>query len=269
MSSALRIGVVVLLGLLVIGISTGGAQSPAKVEGPKVVAHATATAIIKPDLARLTFAITSSVEGEDKSAHAANELQSKTIQEALQTQAKVKVEVETTPAAASTLVAARANPGTAPTIVAKKAQTVFRVTVREGDYDKLKEAVGRLSDAILSHGGTTIVSEDSSRSYRFPKRLGGGEEEPDAVQGPAIEWLASDTSTARRDAIRRAVKDAKADAEAAAGTDKLKISEISVWGGDYTPNQAGPYSYYTGESRAPAATGMVQFKVFVNITCTY
>jgi hypothetical protein len=46
--------------------------------------------------------------------------------------------------------------------------------------------------------------------------------------GPKIDWLAEEISAARRQAIKKAVSDAQASAQAAVGDGKLEVVEIRI-----------------------------------------
>ena len=100
--------------------------------------------------------------------------------------------------------------------------------------------------------------------------IGGGnqEEESETVHGPTVQWTASNIKEVRRDAIRRAVKDAMADAEAAVGSNKLTVTQIEVSGQDRSVD--GPnYSRWMAGDSEPPPTSTVRVHVEVRVTCTY
>jgi uncharacterized protein YggE len=252
--------------LLVAGPALG--QTPTPAEARKVVAKATATAYVLPDAARLTFVVTTT-EGTDRSVRESNDKQVKKVKDALAALSlgKVDVDVQIVPAAISSLQSAP-NPGVPPTVQGKRAESIFYVTLRTKDVDKLREAVGKIAEAAVDNGAKAPESGYTSRPFRLPVRLGGfagGAVEPEAVAGATIEWQSSGESKARRDAIRRAVKNALADAAAAAGKDRVNVLEINV-------NSIGEVNYYyiRPSVQAPLVEGgRIPLRVEVTVTCTY
>jgi hypothetical protein len=70
-------------------------------------------------------------------------------------------------------------------------------------------------------------------------------------QGPQIEWLTQDMGDARREAIKKAVRDAHANALAAVPDAKLEMMEVTVSSGEFGMRQRGrisPYAYMTDSS---------------------
>ena len=269
---AARATAAVLVGWLLMTVAPALGDEPAKAEGRKVIASASATAYVKPDAARLTF-IVSTTEAGDKSARDANEKHLKTLKDALAAAdvGKAEVEVNVLPTTVSTLMGAPPNPGGPRPVTGKKAQSVVQVTVRDKDLDKLRKAVGKLAETALENGGVAPDGDNGGLPRGFRIRRGGGfgpgglgiDDDPEPIPGPTIEWLATSAGDARRDAIRRATKDALADAEAAAGGAKLTVVEINVGASDDT----------TFRSRARADittdTALIPIRVDVRVTCAY
>ena len=126
-------------------------------------------------------------------------------------------------------------------VQSKRAQSIFQVTLKDKDLDKLRKAAGKIAETAADNGGTSVDADTNPvqgfrirRGGRFgPGGPGGGiVDEPDPIAGPTTEWLATSPAEARREAIRRAVMEAPADAEAATGSTKLTVVEISVTGAD-------------------------------------
>jgi uncharacterized protein YggE len=273
MFSAARAFAVVLVVDLAFAAAPARGDEPAKPEGRKVIASAAATAYVKPDSARLTFVV-STTEAGDKSAREANEKHLKTLKDALAALdlGKVEVEVNVLPTSVSTLMGTPQNPGGPRPVQGKKAQSVVQVTVRDKDLDKLRKAVGKLAETALENGG---VAPDNDSNIGLPRgfrvRRGGGfgpggpiDDDPEPIAGPSIEWLASSPAEARREAIKRATKDALADAEAAAGGAKLNVVEITVGGSDDTPVRR----YSRGDLTTTDAA-LIPIRVEVRVTCSY
>jgi uncharacterized protein YggE len=268
---AARATVAVLVGWFLLTVAPVLGDEPAKGEGRKVIASAAATAYVKPDSARLTFVVTTTEAG-DKSAREANEKHLKTLKDALAALdlGKTEVEVNALPTTVTTLMGTPQNPGGPRPVQGKKAQSVVQVTVRDKDLDKLRKAVGKLAETAMENGG---VSPDADLNYPRGFRIRRGapfgpggpiDDDPEPVTGPNIEWLASAPGEARREAIRRATKDALADAEAAAGGAKLTVLEINVGGSD-----DGPTRYRQRGDVTTADAALIPIRVEVRVTCSY
>jgi uncharacterized protein YggE len=208
--------------------AASSADEAAKDEGRKVVATAAATGYVDPDGARLTFLMTTT-ENVEKSAREMNEKQVKKVRDALAGLSIVKlpVEVRLLPSTASTTVGNPEAPGGPRPMISKTAQTTVQVTVHETDLPKLRSAVARLAEIAIEHGGAGSERETQFPRLRLPRAMAVADE-PERMPGPSIEWLSSDAARVRREVIRRATKEAIADAEAAAGVGNLKVVEINV-----------------------------------------
>jgi uncharacterized protein YggE len=266
--------VVILCCWLVVGSAFAVGEEPAKHDGRKVVATGTATAHVKPDAARVTFVITTT-ETADKSAREANDKHVKTVKDALAAVAldKVEMEVNVLPTTITTLTVPAQNPGGPPMVQSKRAQSIFQVTLKDKDLDKLRKAAGKIAETAADNGGTS-VDADANPVRGFRIRRGGGfgpggpgggiVDDPDPITGPTTEWLATSPAEARREAIRRAVKDAQADAEAATGSTKLTVVEITVTGSD---DALVRYRMRGGDIGTDSA--LVPIRVEVRITYSY
>ena len=261
-----RDAVVVLLCWVVVGALPALGKEPVANGARKVVATATATVQIKPDAARISFSVTST-EVTEKSVREAIEKKIKKMKEAL---AAVKlnksdVNVRVLLSSVDNLLSAQPNAAGVRTVERKRARSIFYVTVREKDPEKLREAVGKLAEAAATHGGKAVDTEDTPFAPRR-RRLGfGGPNEPEVAPGPTIEWLASGSSTARRDAIRRAARDALADAQAAVGDAKLRVVETSVSAASQEKPLRNRVIYLSGGEE----TNPIQITVQVQVTCSY
>lgn len=257
-------------------------ERPALAESPRVVVTSAKSVQLQPDEAVLTFSVANSVEGQDKSALEALERKIDEVKKALQAVPldKMAVDIRVSPATLSTMQTNPANPGTPPAIHGKKAKSVFQVTVREKDAVRLRNAVGRLSEAAVENGGTSSAESQAQSPFKMPRNvaiaIGGGNagDEPESVNGPTVQWLSSATALARRDAIRQAVKEAVADAEAACGDKKVTIVLIEV--SDKEKPIETPMNLLSsmrmlggGDAEPPASPAWVKVQVEVRVTCTY
>src|SRR5579871_3854262 len=85
MQELIRIAVVLVTGAFAFRALPANADEPAKSAVRKVIASSTATVMVKPDAARISFRIGAS-EDPGKSAHEANEAQVKKLRAALEAQ---------------------------------------------------------------------------------------------------------------------------------------------------------------------------------------
>jgi uncharacterized protein YggE len=264
--SSVRILTAVLASWLFLAAWPAHAQDSIKSEDRKVTATATATTFVRPDSARLTFVI-ATAEAADKSAREANEKQVKKVKDALKavTLGKLDVEVSVLPTTTGTLGISPETPGGARPVVGKLAQTVFEVVVREKDVDKLQDAVRRLAEAASDNGATGPDNDDRSTlsRLRLPRRPG-VPEEPEPIAGPTIEWVAAEVDEARHDAIKRATKEALANAQAAVGDAKLKVLEIKVSTLDDAPTRFR----LLGQTNL-AGAARIPVRAMVDVICSY
>jgi uncharacterized protein YggE len=257
-----------LVGLcwLAIGILPGFGEESAKNKVRKVTATATATAHVKPDSARISFIVTTD-ETTPKGAREAHDKQIKKIKEALAAVPlkKVEVEVEVVPSPMTTLLAAQPNAAGVRTPQGKRARSIIYVTVREKDAAKLRGAVVSLAEVAADNGGKPVKADDFP-PFRRVRRLGGlgGGDEPETVHTLAIEWLAGAGGAARRDAVRRAVREAMADAQAAVGEAKLHVLEIDV-----SASKDRVQTFRVRDTSDDAESSLIPIRVDVRVTCSY
>jgi uncharacterized protein YggE len=240
-------------------------EEAAKGAGRKVTASASATLMVKPDSARLTFAV-ATTDMNGKSAREENEKKIKKVKEALAALGfkKTEVEVHVLPSSLNTLITpARPNAPGGRALQGKRARSTFYVTVRQKDLEKLREAVGKLAETATDNGATGVDTDDI-RSVVIRRGFRAGMDDPEALGSPAIEWLVADTAAARREAIKQAVADAMADAQAAVGNAKLKVVEINV-SASRDQRTRVTYRQLTGETES----GLIPIRVEVQVTCSY
>jgi uncharacterized protein YggE len=267
MIQAARNAALVILCWLVVGVVPGRGAESAKNKARKVTATATATAHVKPDSARISFAVTTD-ETTAKSAREAHDKQVKKIKEALAALPlkKMAIEVEVVPSPLATLLSAQPNPGGVRAPQGKRARSIFYVTVREKDLGKLRGAVVKLAEVAADNGGKPVKADDFLPVRRI-RRLGGlgGADEQEAAPAPTIEWLAAEGGAARREAVRRAVRDALADAQAAVGEAKLQVVEIDVLAGKERAQRV----IRLRDTSDDAESSLILIQVEVRVTCSY
>jgi uncharacterized protein YggE len=225
--------------------------------------------MVKPDAARLTFRIGASEEA-GKSAREANEAQVKRIRGALAAQPidQAMMDVQALSASVNPTFVTDANRPGERTLKSKRAETTIHVTVREAYPDKLRETVGRIAELAADNGATAPETDDYSRSFSLPRRLAiaglGNNNEPESAPGAVVEWLCLNSTDARRAAVKRAVADAMADAQAAVGEAKLKVLEIEV-----NSLEDEPYRVSLRGNSSNTQGGQIPIRVHVKVSCTY
>ena len=138
------------------------------------------------------------------------------------------------------------------------------VTIREKTEDKLRNMVAKIMDLAAENGGTG----------RYPNPYGMGYQSAQSNQGPTVEWFCENTAKARREAIKKAVDNALADAQAAAGQAKLTVHETTIAPPMELPDGPssgyGPYTYgLQNVTTNVLQTGSIPVEVRVRLTCSY
>jgi uncharacterized protein YggE len=197
------------------------AAEPATTAGRKVVVNASATVYAKPDAARLVFTITTEAPVKIQEEHAKRV---KTVKDILAGQLSRNVDIQAVPVSVNTITGAQA--AGLPAGRNKEARTVFFVTVRDNDPDKLRELVTKLMVVAEENGGTAVAADDSFP--RLPRGFPGMGAGPETIHGPRVEWLAEHTADRRQEAIKKAVADGLVSAQAAVGDAKLSVTEIEI-----------------------------------------
>jgi uncharacterized protein YggE len=207
----------VTLGCLIFAYAPVSAQEPDKTTQRKVVTNATCTTRVKPNGAIITFAVNTKETG-DKSTRESQEKMDKQVRDTISSLrlGKVDVQIHSMPNSFGSLMGNL--PAGARAVVGKQAQSAFQITIKEDDLDTLRQTVAKIAEAAADLGGTVI---ESNNPVRFIRPVQFNNPEPEPVPGSTIEWTATNTDDARRDAIKRAVKNAIADAQAAVGDAKL------------------------------------------------
>ena len=245
------------------------AGGPPKTEGRRVIVHASATVQAKPDMARISFSVMTQVginTREEADKHV------KKIKDALSALAIPGMDILAigTPITTVTTEDRRGafNPmggGGPMEQTTKQAHTIFVVTVRDKNPDKLREKATKLADVASEHGGTSVGNQFDDFT---PINRGGGFRMRMAVvdvqPGPRIEWLVDNDAEARQDAIRRAIKVATENARAAVGDGPLQVVEIDV-------NSHEPFDgpYRDREELGLGRLGMVPVTARVRVTFGY
>src|SRR5207248_2107424 len=121
---------------------------------------------------------------------------------------KIDMEVQALPSSPSMMVTVQPNNEATRQVQERTLQTMFYVTMREKNLDKLTDAVRRLAEAVVENGGTAADRDHMevySRRNRIMMRgmaaMGQAQEEPEHVGGPSIEWIATVSADARREVI--------------------------------------------------------------------
>ncbi len=138
------------------------------------------------------------------------------------------------------------------------------MTIREKNEDSLRDIVTKLADVASENGGTAPqVSGGVILSY---PGIG------TTHNAPKIEWSSENAGEARWEAIKKAVDEALANAQAAVGDAKISVVEIHVLtGNDFTfltdqPSYGliSPYTYGVSSESNPSP-----ITVRVQVTCSY
>jgi uncharacterized protein YggE len=215
------------LALLLLGLAasirTAGAEGPVKPATKKITVTGTATVAVKPDAARLTFGVHTTMP-DLKGARTENDRQVKKLVASLSTLGYTGLEIQAVPGSVNS-VTTNDPAGPAGPVMTRQVQTTITVLAREKDVEKLREMVIKLADTASENGAASSNVDDG-----LPLALRGrvGRAVMDTSQGPQIEWLTQQTGEARREAIKKAVADARANALAAVPDAKLEQVEVTV-----------------------------------------
>jgi uncharacterized protein YggE len=230
-----------LLTSALVAVFAGAAMAAEPTE--TITVTASATVFVKPDSARIHYLLRVSEPSIEEAKDSASKLVT-SLDENLK---KLKLPDLTTTAGAITYGrattsarAARAgfpaagavNPGgkgAGPAAAREtySAQVPLTATIRDKDPDKLRSAVDAFVKKIVESGAIIsgdVVDSDSP----FASALAAAR--ASAADAARIEWLLSDDSAARRDALRAAIRKAKADAETLSkelGWDKLTVLSVA------------------------------------------
>ena len=241
-------------------VPANGQETPAKTNRKLVVAGS-ATIYAKADTAYITFQVTST-EGNVKNARAENDKQVKKVKEGLAALKYPNVDIQVVPSGIATVAVDTANlqviPGGVPVVPPapnRQAQSTFRVTVREKDDEKLRDMVCKLADVAAENGGT------GSGNVRG---------NADSSLGPDIQWSCENSAEARREAIKKAVDDALANAQAAVGKAQISVVEIHVPPQIDRTDTSRDVLYTQLLSNSPTPdSNLIPVTVVVEVTCSY
>ncbi len=265
----------VLLGWLAVAVAPLGAQEPARTAGHKVVVTNSATVYVPADAARLTFMVSTSGMGKTREE---NEKQAKKLKEVLAGATTQNLDIHVTPLTLSTVISGGAAggigfggavpglpgiagaPGAAPA-TETQAQTLFTLTIREKDPEKLKALAIKLADTAKENGAKGAGNEDMVMRRGFRMAMGGMNVE--AGTGPSIEWLSENTTEARKNAIKKAVREAQENAQAAVGDARLTLMEITV------NSHEDQMAAYRAMRNDETSTDAGRIPITVQVTVTY
>jgi uncharacterized protein YggE len=258
---ALAFGSVPALGQTVVA---GPKSEPRKVT---VTVTANATSYAKPNAARLTFVVMSQTQANIRED---NDRQVAKVKKGLADLALANLDVQVVPSSINTLqvTAARqkgfVGPGgpamAQPAQQTKQIQTLFVVTLRDKEVERLGTGVAKLSDLIVENGGMA-PNDDTGPGFRTTRLAAAASE---SFLGPRIDWLAENSGDARRQAIKHAVKEATENARAAVGEPaSLQVLSIDITTPDehMTPRRS--------RLDLQADTGMIPLTVEVRVTFGY
>jgi uncharacterized protein YggE len=129
-----------------------------------------------------------------------------------------------------------------PITVAFQVRQSFTVVVRNSDVQKLRQQGKQVLDVIVENGGLgTATASSPLDELGF---IGGrGAMSTRAGGGPRLEFFREDVAEIRKEALRKALQDATATAQALAGDAKIEVLEIS-YGSDASPSAVPPDEFY-------------------------
>jgi uncharacterized protein YggE len=266
MNVLLRLFALILLLGLLLGCTQATAQEPAAEGGRKLTVSANATVLADPDAAVITFAV-SATGGKGKEAREAADKRASAIKDGIDGLGLKNVMVEVVPLPLSLLVSGDPGPDGTQTTQGAQARSLFSVTAREKNKQKLREMVVRLADVVVENGGVGATDEASPR-FRLPARaaaFGAVAAQPlEKVPGPSVEWLCESSTEPRQKAVKKAVDEALASARAVAENAKLKVTEVAV-------QQTVSFPSFRSRLTEPgvSASGRVPIEVSVTVTCSY
>jgi uncharacterized protein YggE len=224
-----------IIGLAIIAFagSIGVAAEPTET----ITVTGMATVFVKPDSARINYAVRVS----DASVDAAKDTASKqvaTIGDAVKTLKLGNLSTTIGAITYSRGATGRVRPGAAfpggpggpglggpAGLGSYSAQVPLTATITDKDTDKLRTAVDAFIAKVVE-GGATISGDSDPDSPFISSRAA----MLASADSPRIDWFVSDDSAARRDAFRMAVRKAKTDAESVAkelGWEKLTVVSVA------------------------------------------
>ncbi len=288
MSASCKIAALALLASSIAWLAPANGQDAPATAKRKLVVSGTATVSAKADKARITFVVTTT-DADAKKVRDENNKQVKKIKDALTALNFKNVDIQVVPSAISTvLVPAQggAGPGQGfgpggiggpfnplPPAENKETHSTFYLTVREKNEDSLRDIVTKLADVASETGGTAL--QDVSGGGLPPAYYGSGS----THNGPKIEWSSENTGEARREAIKKAMDEALANAQATAGDAKITVVEVEIQvvtgDGTFITDKSShglfsPYTPYTYTTYGVSSdSNPSPVTVHVQVTCSY
>lgn len=265
MKTASRLALFAPLVWLAISATADG-QDTGKDPGRKLVVNGSATVYARPDAARVSFVVNTEVIAK---AREENDKQTKKMKDSLVALGFQGLDIQVQPGAINnvTNMDPQAAPGV-PALKHQQTQCTFSVTIRHTDVDKLREMVTRVADVAMENGGTAASNNPYGQMFRMGGMGGGRMGGPETNFGPNIEWLAENPGEARRDAIKRAVSDAQANAQAAVGDAKLTLVGVTISTGAKDDRVNALLRNPFMETPTPSA-GRLPITVDVQVTFSY
>jgi uncharacterized protein YggE len=239
------------------------AQQPLAKAGRTLTIDSSATVHAKPDIARLSFFVVT--EGVTK-VREENDKQVKKTKDQLTALGLANVEIQIVPYALGTVPANEVVPNGVPQPHLQHAQTLFTVVVREKNLDKLRGAITRLADVATENGGKATGKTEDPLGGLPPAGFGKRARVANPVAGPRIEWIKENTSDSQREAVKRAVDEALANAQAAVGEAKLTVVEIHV---ARVSQRDEPYVPVLLRANADLQAGSSQVPITMKVTVVY
>ncbi len=241
-------------------------------EPRKVIVTGNATSYVKPNGSRLTLVVNSQGQSQEN-VREDNDRRVAKVKKAIADLGLTNVDIHIVPASITTVQVTEravlggfrggAGAGLPPVPVRSlHLQTQVVVTLRDKDRGRLTRNVTKLADMAVDNGATGPI--DDSPSFRVPRSVT-ATGYTESFPGPRIEWLADNAEEARRQAIKRAVKDATENASAAVGNDAnlLRVRAIEI----VVPDDASPPRRF--RSTPQPETGLVPINVEVKVTFSY
>lgn len=236
---------VLLLGTLLLRGQAGDAAGAVKKER-RIDASGTATIAVKPDAARVFFAV-QSIAPAIRAAREDNQSKVQKVIEALRALKIPDLKMKTSDVNVE-LLHSRHNEDRLPQIIGFRITTSFTVLVSADDPDKLSAAAGRVLDTGLENG-VNIMQQ--------------------------IVFLKQDTTAVQQQALSKAVENALANARALAAGAGVKIQETITVNGQPQISWGGRQDFgNTVQVAVPAAESSIivgDLKITCNasVTCTY
>jgi uncharacterized protein YggE len=241
--------VVVLVGVLLVrGQPRTEPASELKGQERKITTSGTATVRVKPDSARIFFGV-ETMASTIKQARAESSERVKKVRDALNALRMPDLKMKTSTVSVE-LVQKRQEADKLPEVAGYRITNSFTVLVTNDDPQKLGPAAGRILDTALEAGANQVQQ---------------------------IAIFRQDTTEAKRQALAKAVEEARANAAALAEGAKARIKDTIDINGQpqyyvaarQLTNTAQVQAPNEGGEETPVMAGEVEVTCQVFVTCTY